>query len=246
MKMNKILGYFGVGFTLAAVLGCGGSGGGTLTSPDPKLYYVNASVDATSLDFYNDDTLTASAVAPLKLSTATTVKAGDHDNVVYPTGTTTATDATSTTFNGDTSYLIALAGQSKPDSSDVYGTTKQALLLTSSVNLKAPTGSKARILFIQSFNRASGFQTPQVDFTPPGDNVPSTSKISTIDPVTLTTLDIDVTNNSWELRRSGTDQVYIAATTLSFSPGGIYVVMATGIEGQTGTQLPQFTSVRIN
>ena len=99
---------------------------------------------------------------------------------------------------------------------------------------------------IQGYNRASGFETPQVDLRPPGNNVPTGSTIANIDFGTLRSLDVDTTANTFVIRRSGTEQVYIGPVTFSLQAGSIYVVLVSGVEGgTTGNLKPQMKLIKL-
>lgn len=231
---------------VAAIAGCGGSGGGTFTSADPRLYFLSASSDSGPFDFNIDADKKASNIAFGQLSPQATTTAGDHDVVLLQAGTQNQLDALTNTFTADTDTLAFGVGLQNPDPNDPFGNEKLLRLAVQQVNLKTPNGTKARLIVVQGFSRASGFETPQVDLRPPGNNVPTGSTIANIDFGTSQTIDVDTTQNTFVIRRSGTEQVYIGPVTFNLAAGSIYIVLVSGVEGATtGNLKPQMQLIKI-
>lgn len=228
------------------MVGCGGNGGGTFKIADPRIYFINGSSDAGAFDFQIDADLKAQKLAFGAVSPQATTSAGDHDVILLDAGTQNQLDAITNTFNSDTDTLAYAVGLENPDPSDTFGNEKLLRLATQTVDLKAPNGTKARLIVIQGYNRATGFETPQVDFRPPGTNVPTGSTISNIDFATARAIDVDTTQNTFVIRRTGTEQVYIGPVTFNLQSGGIYAVLVSGVEGgTTGNLKPQMTLVKL-
>lgn len=228
-----------------ALAGCGGTGGGTFQSADPRIYFVSGSSDTPSFDFKIDANLKAGNVAFGTVSPMATTTADVHDIILQQTGTTNQLDALTNTFNSDTDTLAFAVGLQNPDPNDIFGNEKRLMLAAQQVNLKAPNGTKVRLIVIQGYSRASGFETPQVDLRPPGNNVPTGSTLSNIDFGTLQTIDVDTTQNTFVIRRSGTEQVYIGPVTFQFQSGSIYILLISGVEGATAGNLkPQMKLIK--
>ena len=222
---------------LSVLAGCGGGGAGL---PDPRLRFVNACSDSTSLGLTVDDEPVLTSQALFGISDVGTVDTGERDVTLVESSPTSQLDALVVTFTNDTDTLIAAVGLEN------YGAEplKRAQLAVTKINTQAPNGTKARLIVIQGFNRASGLNTPQVDFKNPGDNPQYV--LSNIDPAAIRSFDVDSGSQTFGVYRTGTSTEYIAPSALTLEAGKIYLVMLTGVEGETGTLTPAMTLTAIN
>ncbi len=217
--------------------GCGG--GGASSIPDPRVRFVNASPDATSLDLMIDDDLKASQIGFLTQSPVTTVKAGHHYLVLNEDGNAFQIDSQVFTFVGDTDNIVLAFGLENFGTENI----KRLRLFPFKVNLTAPNGNKSRLIIVHTFMRAPGFETPAIDFQNPGNNPQFSAK--NINFGAVTTIDVDSGAQSFEARRTGTENVYASATT-TLAPGKVYLAIVGGVEGGGGNSLPQITFMPLN
>lgn len=234
-----------LGVLLAAMLGgCGGSGNGT-NLPDPLERFVNVSPDSVPLDFYINDDVKAPSLAYLASSGNVTVLNGDKDISVRDGGTTL--DAVAFTFQKDKQYLALAVGLENY----LTETEKRLRLVAFQYDKNPPNGSKARLLVEHAFSRAAGFLTPNIDFQggPSATYDPNNPQFKVADVAFAeapTTLEVDSdVPIIFQVRRAGTENVY-ASSTDTFDPGGIYLALATGVEGAAGAQAPSIVYVKLN
>lgn len=225
----------------AAIVGCSGGGGGN-SLPDPVIRFVNSSPDANPLTFNYDTTPKATGLTYLQSSGNVTVDDQDHDLSVTDSVSGDIIDALAVTLTKDKQYISVAKGL------ETFGSEneKRLRLLNFEYDKTSPNGSKARLLIIHAFNRATGFLTPDIDFQNPGNNPQySVPGISYSDDTPKTLLvDSDV-SLQFDARRAGTENVYASATT-TFDSGGIYLVLITGIEGGAGSLAPQINYIKLN
>lgn len=208
--------------------GCGGGGGSSVI--DPRLYFVNASPDVGSVQFRLNDEAKLTSAGYLGHSTAfQDVKfqgsdVGGYDvsvNTQSPPNTTLV--RTAQVFNPNTDTLVVAHGLQNYVGEDL----KRLRLDTVNVNRQIVNGNRARLIIFHGFERKAGFGTPNILFKSPGENPQVQS--SSIAPGSSTTLEVDSGTNDWDIQRDGTTFVYASAT-LTFQPGGVYLVMVSGLE----------------
>lgn len=224
-----------------ALVGCGGGGGGGSSNTDARVTYVNASPDSSTLDFALDGTVKASAV-PYGTATAfTTTKPQDDDVSLRATGNSTDLWSESHTFGTDSDNVVVGIGLQNPptDGSETPSAPeleKRLVLAYTSINRTAPVGNRARIVVVNGFVRQAGDPTPSVDFRNPED--PPTTNATGLAFGGSTSLDLDSGTANYEVRQTGTDQVFVASTPLTLAPGKVYIALISGLEGATDATAP--------
>src|SRR5688500_7486064 len=150
------------------VAGCGGGGASNL--PDPTIRVLNASPDSTLLEFLFNDVIHGSPLAYLTSSpTFASYDTQDEpfvDVALRENATTMELWSEVVNLQQDKHFLFLAVGL------EVFGTEfeKRLRLLAVDVNRNAPIGNKARVYVAHAYHRATGFQTPNIDFQTPGDN----------------------------------------------------------------------------
>jgi hypothetical protein len=226
--------------TLCLVLfGCGGDGSkNTLTNPDkPTLTAVNASPDSVGLDFRVGDEAVGSGLSYLQTSPRVSKDADDYDVTIRPTsGGIDADDQVLTTVDGRDYILLALGLANYGDEP-----IKRLRLSPFDFDRTVPNGNKARLIVINSYIRQPGFETPAIDFQD-GD-VPQ-FQLTNIAFGAHQSILVDAGTIIFQARRTGSELVY-ATKTQTFESGKIYVVLLTGVEGETGAKVPQIAFLPI-
>lgn len=235
--MNKTL--FAV-VALGAMIGlqgCGGSGNSN-TLPDPEVMFINGIPDTTNIDFTLNDVAEASNI-PF-MGTGGAFKSveyilpddGGYDIGIRRNGTTTYLDLFGTGFNRDTDNLLVAVGLQNPGSEPL----KRPLILSFTVDRKAPTGTRSRIVFLNGLIRATGFDTPNVTFQSviPGDpsSIDNPQFVTRDVPYSETrVLTVDAGARRFIVRRADTDAlVQYASTDFTFVAGKIYLALISGQE----------------
>jgi hypothetical protein len=97
---------------LGLAVGLMGCGSGNNNNGTAHVRVVNASPGYSSLDFFLDDSTTASisGVALGSASSYIDVSSGAHSSTLHPAGSATVSQSQSRSFAGDTSYTILAAG----------------------------------------------------------------------------------------------------------------------------------------
>lgn len=235
----RILTVFAATFAALVLVGCGGSGGGSLT-PDPTLRYVNLVPDSTGLDFLVNSDTKASNLAYLDSSANfASLESRDYDYSFREHGTTEDLDITANTPSKDKDYVVLAIGQKGYGSEPL----KRARVVVINVDRKMPNGNKARLYVVHAYSRAAGFDTPQIDFRNPGDN-PQFSA-NGIDFAGSQALTVDSGNMTFQVRRNGTEEVYVNDTVLALGAGKVYLAIVAGIEGEVGAKAPQIKLIEL-
>lgn len=233
MKVKVMLGLM----LAAALIGCGG-GGGTNTSP--RVRFLNASPDTVSLSFNLDDDTLATGVTYGNLTSApVTTLAGDKDISTFEDGTSIQLDSVVSTFTTDKDHLVASVGEKN------FGTEneKRLQLLNLPIDTTVPNGSKARLVVLHAFNRSTGNPTPALRLKNPG----TTPLFSTsVDYASVSTLTVDAGTYDWEVKPTTAEQVFVSQTGVILSAGKIYLVLISGIEAGTGSQVPSLRFIPLN
>ena len=94
-----------------------------------------------------------------------------------------------------------------------------------------------------AFLRSSGLDTPNIDLRNPGDN--PQYKVENIAFASTGNLTIDSSTQTFVARRNDSESVY-ATQTFTFAPGGIYLAIVAGVEGQVGVQAPKIEFIKLN
>ncbi|MCC7229158.1 MAG: DUF4397 domain-containing protein [Fimbriimonadaceae bacterium] len=225
-----------VAFSLSA---CGGGGGGQSINK-PRLRYVNASPDVNPLSFLIDGSIKTTGIAYLGISPAFVDEdAKEYDMAVREDGELSDLDSVVTGFENEKEYLVCVAGLKNFGSEFV----KRLRLVTPQIDLTAPNGNKSRIYVFHAFLRSSGLDTPNIDLRNPGDN--PQYKVENIAFASTGNLTIDSSTQTFVARRNDSESVY-ATQTFTFAPGGIYLAIVAGVEGQVGVQAPKIEFIKLN
>ncbi len=224
LKRISVLAIFA---SLLLVGGCGG--GGAASNTKPHVLFINASADAGAVDFRLDDqaqaTNLAYAVSPGSFSDIDFhgPDVDGWDVSLHLNSDGSEIDREAIIFGQDVNNIIVAHGLKN------FGTDQLKRLRFSNftADLTRPNGNKAKLFIFHGFELASGSDTPQVTFKTPGDNALFTT--SPIDPGTSAVLNTDSGSLTFEARRSGTQGVY-ATVTQNLTPGGVYLVLISGIE----------------
>ncbi len=243
------LGIFVALAALAAALGLSGCGGGGNPSSitKPKVRVINAALyDEVSaprplrVDL-NTDTFENSVAYLATNTTFKEKKAGTYDVQVYDDAAAEPSLWAETgNFQNDKNYVILTFGLEN------YGTEliKRVRTTIVDVDLTAPVGNTAKLFVFHGFNRGAGFDTPNIDFQNPGDN--PQFKLSDIGYGNGQQITVDSGSAlTFEVRRAGTEQVYVSSTP-TLDAGGVYMVVVSGIEGASGVQAPTITYMKLN
>ncbi|MGV3618403.1 MAG: DUF4397 domain-containing protein [Fimbriimonas sp.] len=227
---------------ILAVAGCGGGGGGRTSArtEDPEVRFVNASVDVPTLDFLvNDDT--EAAAVPYGSANANGFRRlapEVYDIFLRPTGA--PEDAWAETFDAAEDGDYVLAGVGLREFGD--DPMKRLRLAKVSVDRSVPNGNKSRLIVLNAFNRATGFENTPVDFKNPGEN--PQFEISDIPFGTTSTLLVDSGPQTFDVRLSNAEQVFVSES-LDLQTGKVYFVLLTGIEGAEGPQAPDIKLIEL-
>ncbi|MFY9234840.1 MAG: hypothetical protein WAO58_10330 [Fimbriimonadaceae bacterium] len=215
--------------------GCGGAGGGKDT--DATMRVFNSICDSTSIEFVIDDDVFGTPLAYLgSTPNFSRLEAKEYDFRIREAGSSNELWAIVATLAAERNYVLVAVGL---ENFAVGEEEKRAQILGIDVDRSIPNGNKARIFIVHNYNRAAGFDTPNIDFQTPGDN--PLFKIENIEPQNFEVTEIDadgVTPVTVEARRAGTENVLASATTTP-GAGKIYLVLVTGLEGGVGQQAPQ-------
>lgn len=225
-----------------ALFGCGGGGGngGGGSSPSARVAYVNASPDASSLDFLRNGSTTATAVP---YGTATAFGATDDGEGDFSTRATGESELLwSETFapEASSSALVLAVGLRTPPTDDsvppVPETEKRLVLSFGAVDRTAPSSGHARLIVANALVRQGGFPTPAIDFRSP-DTIPDVS-VTNVAFGELSPQDVDSGVQTVEVRQTGTNQTFVASTDLTLEAGKVYLALVSGYEGTTGATAP--------
>jgi len=234
---------------LAALLsGCGG-GGNPSGLPDPLIRFVNCSPDSNPLDFFINLDNKAPALTFLSSTGDLSTKRGDKDISVQDSTNQIEQDALSFTFADDNKYVSMTVGLENFGAEN----QKRLRLLAFQYDKNAPNGSTARLLIVHAYMRATGFDTPNIDFQ--GGNTgtydPNNPQFKVTDVpfanATPSTLEVDSgVPLIFQARRAGTENVVASDASTTFDAGGIYLALITGVEGGAGVEAPQVKYIKIN
>lgn len=239
MKTRWALGgwTFVVAAAAVTLVGCGGTQN-TSNQPDPEVRFVNGVPDTANLDFVLNDEVKSqnlayqSASADFESIEFLTEEEGGYDVSIRRTGTTNDLDIESRNFQRDTDTLVVAIGLQNPGGEPV----KRARLVFVPVSRLAPTGNRARLVFLNGFLRSAGFDTPNVTFQSiiPGDPASIDNPQDSIRDVPYgdnRLITVDTGNRTFIVRRADTDAlVQYAEQTVNLLPGRIYLALVTGQE----------------
>lgn len=211
------------------LLGCGG-GGGT-SSTDPRIYFINGSIDSGTLHFLMDDESAFANAGYLDNSTdfdAFEFKGQDVDGwdvSVQDQTTAFAYDRIANVFPIDSDNIVIAHGLLNfPNGEE----EKRLQLSVVNVNRTAPNGNKARLIVFHGLHRSPGNFTPSMVLKTPG----QTAQFFTSDiaPGGNAVLNIDSGPQTLEAKRADTTGIF-ASKTINLDAGGVYLVIIGGIEG---------------
>lgn len=241
IRVSNRLGLFiGVACLAFAAIGCGGSGSSGTGVPDPSVAFVNGLSDSTAVDFSLNETNKATSVAfPTVSGAFISTSADTYDVGFREHGQTGDLDTTVQALAKNHDYVVIAAGLEN------YGSepNKRARVDVLDIDRTAPNGNKAKLIVVHDFSRATGYETPSVDFKNPGDTPQYTT--GAIAFAASSTLTVDSGSQTFEVRRDGTEEIYVAGKTVTLTAGKVYVVLISGVEAGTGNQTPDFKLIEI-
>lgn len=226
---NRLVLFWGVVLGLV-VLGCGG-GGTAVTEDEPLVYFVNASTDAGAIDIKMDDVIAENDLAYKSFSTDFAefeFKDDDPDgyDVSFHDGTTDAElDRRAFVFSKDTSSVVVAHGIRNFASGEDLKRLRMAAFV---VNRQVVNGNRCRLIVFHGLEAGTGLFTPSVVFKNPGSN--PQFQTQTINPGTVQVIEVDSGNQSWEVKRSDTEGIFVSTSSL-LTPGAVYVVLISGVDG---------------
>lgn len=243
MKRTLIYG----SIALLVILGCGGSNTNDNIPPEPLVTFINASTNSTAIDALLNDTQIANNVPHLGFSptaggvaTFSSFEPGEYDVTVVESSDPETQESIVENLTRDAAYLFFAAGLVNPPVIDQDKRLRPVLL---QIDRTQPNGDKAAIFIFHAYNRAEGFQTPNLDFRNPGDTpVINEQDIAFAG---IKGVLVDAGEQTFVARRNGTEFDVTPPTTFTFGGGKAYVAIIKGIEGGTGTSAPGITFVEI-
>ncbi len=240
--MRNSLPLLGLLFVALSVVGCGGGGSSSPSaSSQAHVRFVNSAPDSTSLNLSMNGMVGGSALAYLASTPNFATYAPNSYDVSAQevTGSQSLWDEVDT-FSAATDYVVLAYGQEN------YGTETQKRLqtLTLPVDISVPNGSKSRIIVVNAFSEAPGFQTPAIDFQDgsnpqyPLTDIPFGSSQSEL---------VNSGTISFEALRDGSQEVYAQDTPgTNFVAGKTYLALVTGVEGDSGTEAPKIVYIALD
>jgi len=224
---------------LLCLVGCGGGGGNTADSQRPTYRLVNASPDTPSLDVFINEEKKGNAL-PYGGATPdfVSLKPDLYDVTLRATGAAEDAWNQAFQFSNDQDTTMVACGLTN-FGEEFFKRLRPAFV---SVNRRPPNGSRARLIIVNAFNRKPDFENVPVDFKNPGDN--PQYDVTNIGPGGSSVLEVDAGSQTFEMRLSGAEQVFVTKD-LTLSAGKIYLVLLSGIEDAPGTQAPDIKLVEL-
>ncbi len=219
------------------IAGCGGSGGGSST-PDPVVQYYNGSSDSGPLDFWLNTSNEATQAFDTASGAFESVNPDEMDVILNSAGLEDQLDAILFLFQKDKDYIISALGLKNYGSEPL----KRLQLTIHEVNRQFINGNTARLVIINGYNRATGFETANLDFQNPGNN--PQFKVSDIAFTQAKTATITSGAQSFEVRTNGTEDILIS-TSHTLTAGKTYLVYILGQEGGSGDATPKVTFIEL-
>lgn len=226
-----------------ALAGCGGGGGngGGGSSNKARIAYINASPDASILDFRMNNTVRGDDVPYGTATDFESLNPADYDVAVETPDNENVLWSEARTFAADTDNVVVSVGLRTPPSDDtqtppVVETPKRLVIAGTTINRSKPTGNRARLIILHALVRKAGFPTPAIDFRNPGDT-PVVNQ-GGINYASQSTVDVDSGSQTFQVRQSGTEQVFVERT-FTLAPGKVYYALVSGLEGGLGNLAPE-------
>lgn len=228
---------FIAGIALLAA-GCGGEKG-TGTQPDPVIRFVNASPTAQNLDFVlNEDRIAANvpylgSMPDFREFEFRSDNEGGYDFAVRVAGGILDLDVQNQAFARDTNNLIVSIGLPNPGGEF----QKRTQILPFSISRVRPVGNRSILIILNALVRSTGVETPPITFQSiiPGDPTSIDNpqfREENINYGSIGNLVVDSGNRTFIARRGETDALFqFAQATFNLAPGGIYLVVIGGQEG---------------
>lgn len=213
--------------------GCGGGGG--QSEVDPRVMFLNASADAGALTLrLNDQDRFAGVPYPSATSGFTSVdfegpNVDGYDVSLHDATTGAEFDRQAIVFNRDTDNVVLAFGVR---SFAIGEEIKRLRLKSFTVDRRRPVANKSRLIVVAAYERGPGEMTPAVRFRTPGDTPLFTT--NALNPGDTGAILIDSGTQTWLVRRDQTD-TDILQQDLTFSAGGVYLVVVSGIEADPAT-----------
>jgi hypothetical protein len=221
------------------VSACGGGGGGTSGGFNPSVFYENSVPDSTALNFTLNGNNAATSLAYNGVSAGfQTVNPNTYDISITENGQSESLWAVTDTLSSNSDYAVVALGQENFGSEYL----KRAQLLVIPVDRTAPNGSKAQLYIVNGFEESAGVPTPAIDFTNPGQN--PTFAATDIAPANSASLLVNSGSQDFIVRQNGSQGNYVEKT-LTLNPGGVYLIVVSGINGATGPEAPEIEQISL-
>lgn len=222
---------FGLTLLGLAIAGCGGSGGDSEGTPDPRVRALNLS-PATTLDFTINGDNALSNVEYLSDAFPSTSKSPkSYDFGIRADGSTVDLVAEGYDLQSGANYVYAAIGRAE------FGDTPSQRLRGSLIGYdrRSPGETKTRVIAINAAIPETGVEPSSVVFEAPGD-----SPLFTFGAVSFggaATQTLDAGPQTIEVRADGAEAT-LATATVSLLPGRTYIAAYSGIAAGTGTSAP--------
>jgi hypothetical protein len=230
--------FLSAGAVLVVLAGCGGSGGGSGSSK-PQIRFFNSIPDSKAIDFQVNETTAASSI-PYGGSDQNFLSesSGLTDLTIFEHGQQIPLWSEADTLANNVSYIAVAIGE------EGYGseTDKRPQFAFSAISRTAPNGTQAKLFIVHGLEEAAGVPTPNIDFTNPGQN--PTFAVTNLAPGSITALTVNAGSQEFIARQTGTQGSY-ADQTFTLAAGGVYLMVVTGINGDTGAEAPEIEQVSI-
>ena len=232
-----------------ALFGCGGGGGGGNGGSSTRVAFVNAVPDAgtSGLDFALNGRVSASGVALGAEPAFQNVAPATDDVAFRRTGERFDLVSEQRAFDANTDNVVVAAGLLTPPNDNQVPPAPQSLkavqLFSTGLDRAVVTGNRARLIVLNAFLPTAEPPLVAIDVRNPEDLLNTAQSVSNLAYGVFTAKEVNSGTFTYQARPTGTDQIFVPSTTVTLVPGGVYLVLVTGTEGGSGTQLP---SIRVS
>ena len=212
------------------ILGCGG--GGTSGGTRSFIRLVNTIPDLSgNLELLVNAERFGEPIGYLAEDTFRTRAAEDVDLAIREVGAVEEFDVVANLLANDASYLAVALGSKN------FGTEteKRPRLEMLRIDRTRPSGSKARVIFLNALIGEATFPSPTIDFQ---DGELPRFPFTDVEFGAVKTLVVDIGTYTYEARLNDSDFIY-STRDLTFESGKFYLVTLAGTVGTSGATAPQ-------